>query len=147
MVMLYDWAVVDYWKVRPHPFSSENAYISMRWDLPSTLIRWAFLSKTHDFKTLLKMDQNENAYISIKVDGRKRSKCIKRWQKISWVRMFVACTYSSTYVTTCNSMVLERFSVDSRKRIKKVVWTRIDRCVFNDNENAHFWKRISVDKA
>ena len=44
-------------------------------------------------------------------------------------------------------MVLERFSVDSRKRIKKVVWTRIDWCVFDDNENARFWKRISVDKA
>ena len=43
--------------------------------------------------------------------------------------------------------VVERFSVDSRKRSKTVVWTRIDRCVVDDNENANFWKRISVDRA
>ena len=30
-------------------------------------------------------------------------------------------------------MVLERFSVDSRRRIT-VVWTRIDSCVFDDND-------------
>ena len=27
------------------------------------------------------------------------------------------------------------------------MWTRIDRCVFNGNENLYFWKRISVDRA
>ena len=37
-------------------------------------------------------------------------------------------------------------SLDSRKRFKTVVWTRNDRCVFHDNENAYFWKRISVDR-
>ena len=26
-------------------------------------------------------------------------------------------------------------------------WTRIDRCVFDGNENLYFWKRISVDRA
>ena len=45
------------------------------------------------------------------------------------------------------NVVFERFCVDSRKRIKIVVWTRIDRCVFDDNENAYFWKRISVNRA
>ena len=40
----------------------------MRFGLPSTLIRWAM-------KTLLKEDQNKNAYISYSsVDGRKRMK-------------------------------------------------------------------------
>ena len=43
--------------------------------------------------------------------------------------------------------VVERFSVDSRKRSKTVVWARIDRRVVDDNENAYFWKRISLDKA
>ena len=38
------------------------------------------------------------------------------------------------------------FCVDSRKRIKTLVWTRIDRCVFDDEENAFFWKNISVDR-
>ena len=30
------------------------------------------------------------------------------------------------------------FSVDSRKRVKAVVWTRIDRCVFDNDDNAYF---------
>ena len=40
-----------------------------------------------------------------------------------------------------------RFRVDSRKRIKTVEWKRIYRSVFNDNENAYFWKRVTVDRA
>ena len=46
-----------------------------------------------------------------------------------------------------HSVQFYRFSVDSRKRIKTVVWTQIDRCFFDDNENSYFWKRISVDRA
>ena len=54
--------------------------------------------------------------------------------------MFVARAQSLTYmyVTTCNDIVFERFSLGSQKRIKTVVWTRIDRCVLNDNENAYY---------
>ena len=39
--------------------------------------------------------------------------------------------------------------MDSRKRIKTVpvVWTQINPRVVADNENAYFWKRISVDRA
>ena len=37
--------------------------------------------------------------------------------------------------------------MDGRKRIKTVVWTEINRRVANVNENAYFWKRISVDRA
>ena len=54
---------------------------------------------------------------------------------------------SSTYVTACNLIVFGCFNVDSRKPIKAVVWTWIDRCVFDDKEKAYFWKRISVDRA
>ena len=43
----------------------------------------------------------------------------------------------------CNSIVFERFRVDSRKRIKTVEWKRIYRSVFDDNENAYFWKRVT----
>ena len=39
----------------------------------------------------------------------------------------------------CNFIVFERFGVDSRKRVKTLVWTRIDRCVFDDNKNALVW--------
>ena len=38
-------------------------------------------------------------------------------------------------------------TVDSLKRIKTVVWTRIHRCVFDVNENTYLWKPISVDRA
>ena len=43
--------------------------------------------------------------------------------------------------------VVKRLSVNSRKRSKTEVWTRIDRCVVDDNENAYFRKRISVHRA
>ena len=45
-------------------------------------------------------------------------------------RVFVACAQSSTcliYVTMYNFIVFKRFSVDSRKRTKTVVWMQIDR--------------------
>ena len=46
-----------------------------------------------------------------------------------------------------HSVQFYRFSVDSRKRIKRVVWTQIGRYFFDNNENSYFWKRISVDRA
>ena len=51
---------------------------------------------------------------------------------------FCSMRIEFTYVTVCNSIAFERFSVDSRKRIKTVVWTQIDRCDFDDNENSYF---------
>ena len=62
--------------------------------------------------------------------GRKRIKMKTMTEKIA---------KSSTYVTTCDSTVFERFCVDGRKRIKTVVWTRIDGCFFDDNENELVW--------
>ena len=80
---------------RTNAFSLENAKISLRLDLPSTLIRWAFSLKTH---------RSENA-----LESGSRRKCIhiglvwtedetcenaskwKRWPKISQARVFVAC--------------------------------------------------------
>ena len=44
-------------------------------------------------------------------------------------------------------IVFELFSVDSRNRIKTLVRTRLDRGFFDDEENACFWKPISVDRA
>ena len=38
-----------------------------------------------------------------------------------------------------NFIVFERFGVDSRKRVKTLVWTQIDRCVFDDNKNTLVW--------
>ena len=92
------------------------------------------------------MDQNENAFISYSCELSKTLENASKWKrwrhmyhvgcKISQERVFVACTWTSTCITTCHSMP---FSVDNRKRIKTVVWTRIDRRVFDDNENALVW--------
>ena len=48
---------------------------------------------------------------------------------------------------TSSSIVFERFSADSRKRVKTVEWTRIDECFLDDNENAFFWNAFSIDRA
>ena len=65
---------------------------------------------------------------------------MKAMTKISqvcvFVDPFVACAL--------NSNVFERFI---RKRITTVVWTRIDRWVFDDNENVYLRQSISVDRA
>ena len=61
--------------------------------------------------------------------GRKRIKMKTMTEKIA---------KSSTYVNVRRT-VFERFCVDGRKRIKTVVWTRIDGCFFDDNENELVW--------
>ena len=106
---------------------------SMRSGVSPTLIRWAFLSKTHRFENVLE-------------SGSKGTHTLAKCRRSKTVELFVACAYSSTYVTTCNSIVFELFSVDSRKCIKTVVWTRTVRRDFDDKENAYFWKRFSVDR-
>ena len=79
----------------------------------------------------------------IRVDGRKRVKMKTMTKKIAG-----ACVCSMPIeFSLSHSVQFYRFSVDSRKRIKTVVWTQIDRCDFDDNENSYFWKRISVDRA
>ena len=45
--------------------------------------------------------------------------------------------FNLRHKSTRHSIVFERSSVGCRKRIKTVVRTRIDRCVFGDNENAY----------
>lgn len=116
--------------INTNVFSFQNIYIHMRLGLSSTLIRWAFTSTTHRFENTLDR-------------GSKWKRSPKLWQ----ARVFVACAESSTYVTTRSAIVFLRFCLDSRKRIKSVVWTRIDLCVFDDNESEYLWKHISVDKA
>ena len=116
--------------VHTNAFSSENAYISVRLGLLSTPVRWVFSMKTHRFENTLESGSKWKRIHILLVwmveNGRRRSSKWKRWPKISLARVFEACVYSSTCVTTRNSIVFERSSVDSRKRIKSVVWTRID---------------------
>ena len=53
-----------------------------------------------------------------------------------------ACVFSMLMELNLRHIVQfypERFNSVSRKRIKRVVWTPIDRCVFDDNENALVW--------
>ena len=71
----------------------------------------------------------------------------KWWPKILQGHVIVACTSSSTYITTYNSIIFKCFWVHSRKRIRSVVWTRFNWCVFHDKKNACYWKCICVDRA
>ena len=78
------------------------------------------------------------------MDIRKQMK-MKRSPNISQAYVFEACTQSSTYVTMCNSIVLKRFSVDIRKRIKALVWVDTNRSMRFRWQ--HFWKHIySVER-
>ena len=131
-------------------FSFETAYISMRLGLPSTLIRWAFSSKTYRFENALESGSNENAYTSFQCEQSKthRTESDDRKYLRHVSRFDVWFAWSSTYVTTCYSIVFERFSADCRNCIKTVLWTQIDRCVFDDNKKkAYFWKRSSKERA
>ena len=120
--------------VHANAFSLENSYISMGLGLPSTPIRWAFSLKTHRFENALESGSKwKGIHIVLVTWTVSNASKWKRWPKISQACVFVACAYheSSTYVTMSNSIVFEHFSVDSRKCIKMVVWTRLDRCVFD----------------
>ena len=87
-----------------------------------------------------------NTY-DIGVDGRKRSKCIKlnRWKKDDQkYHRLVSCSMRMYSVQLRSQrvilLVFECSGVDSRgKRIKTVAWSRIDRCVFDDNKKAYLW--------
>ena len=68
--------------VHINAFSFENAYISMRLGLLSTLIRCSFSSKT-----LLKMDHGSKRMHTYRIGVDSR----KRWPKLSQARVFVAC--------------------------------------------------------
>ena len=121
--------------VHTNTFSFENAFISLHHAFRSHWYTGNFHRKLIDSKTLFKVDQNETAYMCrISVDGQKRSKTRQNENENIAGR-------------TCNSIVFERFSVDCRKCIKTVVWTQIDRCFFDDKENAYLWKRVIVDRA
>ena len=86
-----------------------------------------------------------NTY-DIGVDGRKRSKCIKlnRWKKDDQkYHRLVSCSMRMYSVQLRSQrvilLVFECSGVDSRgKRIKTVAWSRIDRCVFDDNKTHTF---------
>ena len=42
-------------------------------------------------------------------------------------------------VIACNFMVFDCYSVERRKRIKTVVWTRINGCLYDDDEQSLLW--------
>ena len=42
-------------------------------------------------------------------------------------------------VTACNFIVFDCYSVERRKRIKTVVWTRINGCLYDDDEQSLPW--------
>ena len=101
-----------------------------------------FHQKMHRFKTLLKVDQNKNACISYKS---KRPKTVeryaltlKRWPKCSTGVFFFWPAHRMQLISQrAIPLCFEHFRVDrdSWKHIKTVMWTRIDRCVLDDNDD------------
>ena len=131
------WLVCVWGPVYTNASSFENAYISMRFGLPSipnTLS--VFIENASIWKRSWKWIKRKTHTFRISVDG--------RWSIAG------ACVFSMRIEFCLRRNVqlylFRTFNVDSRKRIKMVVWTRIDRCVFNGNENAYFWKPICVNK-
>ena len=89
-----------------------------------------FDRKRIDLKTHFKVDQNVN-FIRILLVWTVENASLTE-------NIAGACVFSMLIELNLRHIVQfypERFSV-SRKRIKRVVWTPIDRCVFDDNENA-----------
>ena len=70
-------------------------------------------------KTLLKVDQNENAYMYCTgVDGQTRVKMKTMTNKIAG-----ACVCCVRIELNSRHHIFEHFSMDSRKRVKTVGWT------------------------
>ena len=70
-------------------------------------------------KTLLKVDQNENAYMYCTgVDGQTRVKMKTMTKKIAG-----ACVCCVRIELNSRHHIFEHFSMDSRKRVKTVGWT------------------------
>ena len=103
----------------------------------TTLIR-CFYRERIDLKAFLKVDQIENVLISYWC-GRSKTHQNESTDKIAGA--CVCCMRLRTYDRTYNSVFFKRFSVNRRKRVKTVAWTRIERCVFDDNENAYFLRQ------
>ena len=103
----------------------------MRLGLSSTLIRRA----ASIWKCSLKWIETKT-HIVLGLAVEKRTKIKTMTENIAGV---CACRMRIGFSLRRNvQFVVERYSVDSRKRSKTVVWTRIDRCVVDDNENAYF---------
>ena len=125
-------------------FSFENADIWIRLGLPSTLLRWTFSSETHRFENALesvsKRDRISIVSVWMVENASKWRRLPKTPARVFSMRMKFNLRH------TCSSIVFERFSVDSRKRVKTVEWTRIDECFLDDNENAFFWNAFSIHR-
>ena len=126
-------------------------YNSDRTDSNFNFIFSLFASNIFKENALKSVSNRKCNTYDIGVDGRKRSKCIKlnRWKNDDQkYHRLVSCSMRMYSVQLRSQrailLVFERSGVDSRKRIKAVAWSRIDR----------WWqqkriplKLISVDRA
>ena len=111
--------------VNPSTLLSINIYLLPFWApfRPSVHTKYTerFHRKRIDLKTLLKVDQNENAYMyRTGVDGQTRVKMTTMTKKIAG-----ACVCSMCIEFNSRHHIFEHFSMDSRKRVKTVGWTRL----------------------
>ena len=129
-------------KMRQHvPYNSD------RTDSNFNFIFSLFASNIFKENALKSVSNRKCNTYDIGVDGRKRSKCIKlnRWKNDDQkYHRLVSCSMRMYSVQLRSQrvilLVFECSGMDSRgKRIKTVAWSRIDRCVFDDNKNAYPW--------
>ena len=93
-----------------------------------------YIESSWIWKSSWKSTKNKAHTYRISVGGRKRIE-MNKMTKNSAVACFCRMRIElNQYVTTCKSILFRRLSVDSRKRIKTIVWTRNDRWVFDKDE-------------
>ena len=98
-----------------------------------------FSSKTHRLENALERSKQKRIRIALVwtvENGRERIKMKTISRNIAGVCL---CSMRKELNLSLNVQFhcFERFSADSRNHIKTVVWTRIRRCDFDDNENAY----------
>ena len=97
-----------------------------------------FSSKTHRLENALERSKQKRIRIALVWTVEKGRECIKIKTITGNIAGACLCSMRKELNLSLNVQFhcFERFSVESRKHIKTVVWTRTHRCDFDDNENA-----------
>ena len=139
-----------YIEAHPHKYAFMGVITIVQNEAPSTMMRLRLKTRTVwcvfvRFENVFESGSKRKRIHMVSVwtveNGWKRIKMKTKTENIAGAGV---CSMRIEVHLRQNVQFYERFNVDSRKRIKTVVWTRIDRCVFAAYENVYFWKRISV---
>ena len=99
-----------------------------------------FSSETHRLENALERSKQKRIRIALVWTVEKGRECIKMKTITGNIAGACLCSMRKELNLSLNVQFhcFERFSVESRKHIKTVVWTRTHRCDFDDNENAYY---------